>query len=86
MVKNEKPSESLERRKKLKKEAYGIIDEMEEHQLFGFLLQHKGKRAIPLLVKTWSEVVKPEKKVAPPEDLIELVVKKSDKPSKPKRR
>ena len=79
MAKDKMPYESKERIKNLRKQAYRIINRMDEYKLFGFIVQHKGRKAIPWLVKLWEEVVKPEKKVEPPKDLIELVVEKPEK-------
>jgi hypothetical protein len=47
--------EEKERLKRLRKEAQRIIRRMDQHKLFGFILHHKGKKAIPLLMELWGE-------------------------------
>lgn len=79
MAKEKRPYDTQERIKSLRKQAYSIIKRMDEYKLFGFIVQHKGRKAIPMLAKLWQEVVKPEKKVEPPKDMIELVVEKPKK-------
>lgn len=66
--------EKDERREKLLKMAIDIIQKMEDHQLFGFILAHSGKKAVPAILKAWGERITPQKKVEPKEDLVELVV------------
>lgn len=61
------------RRERLKDLAGKILDDMEDHQLFGFILSHIGKKAVPEIVKLWGEPMTAEKKVEPEEDLVELV-------------
>lgn len=62
-----------DRRKNLMKLARKILEDMEDHQLFGFILSHIGKKGVPEIVKIWGEPVTPEKAVKPEEDLIQLV-------------
>lgn len=62
-----------DRRKNLMKLARRILEDMEDHQLFGFILSHIGKKGVPEIVKIWGEPVTPEKAVKPGEDLIQLV-------------
>ncbi|UCD92762.1 MAG: hypothetical protein JSV43_02265 [Methanobacteriota archaeon] len=66
--------EKDERRKKLEKMATNIIQKMEDHQLFGFILTNTGKKGIAEIIKAWGEPLTPQKKVEPKEDLVELVV------------
>jgi len=67
------------RKKKLRRQAYKIIRKMDEHQLFGFVLVHGGKGAIPKLMKLWGEPERPKEEAAPE--------KKPDEPEeKPKER
>ena len=65
-----------DRRKNLMKLARKILDDMEDHQLFGFVLSHVGKKAVPKIVKEWGEPATAEKAVKPKEDLVELVRRK----------
>lgn len=62
------------RRERLMDMAQEILRSMEDHQLFGFILAHTGKKGIPEIIKAWGESLSPEKKVEPKEDLVELVV------------
>jgi hypothetical protein len=62
-----------ERRKDLMELAGKILEDMEDHQLFGFILSHVGKRAVPEIVKLWGEPATPETAVKPAENLIELI-------------
>jgi hypothetical protein len=62
-----------ERRKDLMKLAEKILEDMEDHQLFGFILSHVGKKAVPEIVKLWGEPATPETAVRPTEDLVELI-------------
>lgn len=66
--------EKDERREHLLKKAYEILYKMEDHQLFGFILTHTGKKGIAEIIKAWGEPLTPQKKVEPKEDLVELVV------------
>ncbi|MFQ6107174.1 MAG: hypothetical protein ACE5QF_06270 [Thermoplasmata archaeon] len=61
------------RRKNLMELAERILEDMEDHQLFGFILSHVGKKAVPEIVRIWGEAETPETAVKPKEDLIELV-------------
>jgi hypothetical protein len=61
------------RRKDLLELAQRILEDMEDHQLFGFILSHVGKRAVPEIVKLWGEPVTPETAVKPTENLVELI-------------
>lgn len=61
------------RRKNLMELAKKILEDMEDHQLFGFILSHVGKKAVPKIIKMWGEPATPETAVKPEEDLIELV-------------
>ncbi|MCK4443031.1 MAG: hypothetical protein KAW09_00705 [Thermoplasmata archaeon] len=63
-----------DRRERLLKMADDIIQNMEDHQLFGFILANTGKKGVPEIIKAWGQPLTPEKKVVPKEDLIELVV------------
>ena len=69
-------AERLERMQKLRNMACSIIDEMDEHQLLGFVLSVKGKKAMPQLTKLWNEVMGQETGPAPADNLVELVVQK----------
>jgi hypothetical protein len=66
--------EKDERREKLLKMAMKILHKMEDHQIFGFILSHTGKKGVPEIIKAWGESLTPQKKVEPKEDLVELVV------------
>ncbi len=66
--------EKDERRDKLLKRGYEILYNMEDHQLFGFILTHTGKKGVAEIIKAWGESLTPQKKVEPKEDLVELVV------------
>ncbi|MFQ6127373.1 MAG: hypothetical protein ACE5QW_00475 [Thermoplasmata archaeon] len=61
------------RRKNLTDLAKKILEDMEDHQLFGFILSHIGKKGVPEIVKIWGESVTAETAVKPKEDLIQLV-------------
>ena len=61
------------RRKNLMELAGKILEDMEDHQLFGFILSHVGKKAVPEIVKLWGEPATPETAVKPKEDLVELI-------------
>jgi hypothetical protein len=74
--------DSQQRVKKLRRYASRIIRKMDEHQLFGFILVHGGKKAIPKLVKLWGEPPKPRKEDEPEEGPEE---KPEEKPSEPKK-
>lgn len=63
------------RRKDLMELAGKILEDMEDHQLFGFILSHVGKKAVPEIVNLWGESATPETAVKPKEDLIELIKK-----------
>lgn len=65
-----------DRRKDLVELAKKILEDMEDHQLFGFILSHVGKKAVPEIIKLWGEPATPETAVKPKEDLIELVRRK----------
>ncbi len=67
-------AEKNERREKLLKMAEEVIQKMEDHQLFGFILANAGKKAVPEIIKAWGQPLTAEKRVAPKEDLVELVV------------
>lgn len=66
--------EKDKRRKELLKMADKVIQKMEDHQLFGFILTNTGKKGVPEIIKAWGRPLTPEKKVAPKEDLVELIV------------
>jgi hypothetical protein len=66
--------EKDERREKLLKMADKIIQDMEDHQVFGFILANTGKKGVPEIIKAWGRPLTPDKKVEPKEDLIELIV------------
>ncbi|MCK5291452.1 MAG: hypothetical protein KAR39_05510 [Thermoplasmata archaeon] len=66
--------EKDERRKKLQEMADKIIENMEDHQLFGFILANTGKKGVPEIIKAWGQPMTPGKKVEPKEDLVELIV------------
>lgn len=53
--------------KKLRRQAYKIVRKMDEHQLFGFILVHGGRKAIPKLMKLWGESEKPKEDAKPEE-------------------
>ncbi|MCK4458016.1 MAG: hypothetical protein KAW39_09790 [Thermoplasmata archaeon] len=61
------------RRKNLMELAKKILEDMEDHQLFGFILSHVGKKAVPEIVKLWGEPATPETAVKAEENMIELV-------------
>jgi len=61
------------RRKDLMNLAEKILEDMEDHQLFGFILSHVGKKAVPEIVKLWGEPATPETAVKPKENLIQLI-------------
>jgi hypothetical protein len=61
------------RRKDLMELAKKILEDMEDHQLFGFILSHVGKKAVPEIVKLWGEPATPETAVKSEENMIELV-------------
>ena len=63
-----------ERREKLQEMADKIIKNMEDHQLFGFILANTGKKGVPEIIKAWGQPMTPGKKVEPKEDLVELIV------------
>ncbi len=63
-----------ERREKLQEMAEKIIENMEDHQLFGFILANTGKKGVPEIIKAWGQPMTPGKKVEPKEDLVELIV------------
>lgn len=63
-----------ERREKLLEMATDILQKMEDHRLFGFILANTGKKSVPKIIKAWGQTLTPEKQVAPKEDLVELVV------------
>lgn len=63
-----------ERREKLQEMAGKIIENMEDHQLFGFILANTGKKGVPEILKAWGQSMTPGKKVEPKEDLVELIV------------
>ncbi len=66
--------EKDERREKLQEMAEEIIENMEDHQLFGFILANTGKKGVPEIIKAWGQPMTPGKKVEPKEDLVELIV------------
>lgn len=66
--------EKDERREKLQEMADRIIENMEDHQLFGFILANTGKKGVPEIIKAWGQPMTPGKKVEPKEDLVELIV------------
>ncbi len=66
--------EKDERREKLQEMADKIIENMEDHQLFGFILANTGKKGVPEIIKAWGQPMTPGKKVEPKEDLVELIV------------
>ncbi len=47
------------------------MENMEDHQLFGFILTHAGRKAVPEIVRIWGG-----EEGAPQEDLVELVLEK----------
>jgi hypothetical protein len=66
--------EKDERREKLLSMAKAIVEKMEDHQLFGFILTNTGKKGVPKIIKAWGQSLTPEKEVKPKEDLVELIV------------
>lgn len=62
------------RREKLLKMATEILEKMDNHQIFGFIMTHAGKKAVPEILKAWGKRLTPGDKVEPKEDLVELVV------------
>ena len=62
------------RREKLQEMADKIIENMKDHQLFGFILANTGKKGVPEIIKAWGQPMTPGKKVEPKEDLVELIV------------
>ena len=77
--------EAQQRVKKLRRYASRIIRKMDEHQLFGFILVHGGKKAIPKLVKLWGEPPRPKKEEKPEERAEERPEEKpEEEPAKPK--
>lgn len=66
--------EKDDRREKLQEMAEEIIENMEDHQLFGFILANTGKKGVPEIIKAWGQPMTPGKKVEPKEDLVELIV------------
>lgn len=58
-----------DRRTRLMTLAKAILENMEDHQLFGFILNHAGKKAVPEIVKIWGGGESPTG-----DDLVELVL------------
>jgi hypothetical protein len=63
-----------ERREKLLEMATVILQKLEDHQLFGFILMNTGKKGVPKIIEAWGQTLTPDKRVEPKEDLVELVV------------
>ena len=67
MAGRKKSEEEKERLKKLRSEARKIIGAMDQHKLFGFILHHRGKKAIPMLMELWGGGMAQEEKELPSE-------------------
>jgi hypothetical protein len=46
---------------------------LDQHKLFGFILHHKGKKAIPMLMELWGGGMMSEEKEPAPETADEKV-------------
>ena len=64
---------SNERRERLMKLAQAILDDMEDHQLFGFILTNAGSKAVPEIVKIWGETSE-RKREEKGKGLVEIVL------------
>lgn len=73
MSRRKKSEEEKQRLKRLRKEARKIISKMDQHKLFGFILHHKGKKAIPMLVELWGGGMMSEEEESAPEAADEKV-------------
>ena len=83
MAGRKKSEEEKERLKRLRREARKIIGTMDQHKLFGFILHHKGKKAIPMLMELWGGSMMSEEKESPAdsgdEKVEEKVAEKAEK-------
>ena len=96
---NEKELEEMrERLSSLRSRAFKIVRKMNEHELFGFILLHLGRNAIPELMELWGKSPEPDDgelddelhepgaaghvEALENEDLIQLISKKPAKKGK----
>jgi hypothetical protein len=76
MARRKKTEDEKKRLKRLRKEARKIIGKMDQHKLFGFILHHRGKKAIPMLMELWGGGMMSEEKESGSETKEEAVEEK----------